>query len=121
MKLVSDLPPPPDHLNATSRQWWETVVATFVLEASDLILLQLAAEALDRCQSAREQISREGLTISGRQGLKPNPAAAIARDSALVFSRLLKELNLGSVSPPASDRVGPPPIFSRGRHVKATG
>jgi P27 family predicted phage terminase small subunit len=120
MKLVADLPPPPPQLSPSARQWWETVVATFVLEPHDLLLLQAAAEAWDRYQAAREQLDREGLTISGRQGPKPHPAAAIARDTALVFSRLLKELNLG-VSPPASDRIGPSPIFNRGRHVKATG
>jgi P27 family predicted phage terminase small subunit len=112
-------PPPPDHLSPSARQWWETVVASYVLEPHHLKLLQLAAESWDRCQAARAQIDREGLTVAGREGgLRPHPAVAIERDSRLGFARLIRELDLDT-EPPASDRVGPPPIFSnRGHHVR---
>jgi phage terminase small subunit len=83
-----------------------------------LLLLQAAAEAWDRYQAAREQLDREGLVIPGRQGPKPHPAIAVERDSRLGFARLIRELDL-DVEPPASERVGPPPLYSnRGRHVR---
>jgi phage terminase small subunit len=112
-------PQPPDHLSPSARQWWETTVATYVLEPHHLLLLQAAAEAWDRCQAARAQIDREGLIVPGREGgLRPHPAIVIERDSRLGFARLLRELDL-DVEPPASDRVGPPAIFSnRGRYAR---
>jgi phage terminase small subunit len=112
-------PQPPDHLSPSARQWWITTVEAYVLEPHHLLLLQAAAEAWDRCQAARARIDREGLTVPGREGgLRPHPAIAIERDSRLGFARLLRELDL-DVEPPASERIGPPPIFSnRGRHAR---
>jgi P27 family predicted phage terminase small subunit len=122
MKLIADLPQPPPHLSESARQWWQSCVDQYVLQDHHLRLLQLACEAWDRCQSAREQLDREGLILEGRQGAKPHPAAAIARDAALVFSRLLRELDLDVAPPPdVVNNTRPPPILSnRGRHARKT-
>jgi phage terminase small subunit len=120
MKPIADLPQPRPHLSASARQWWETTVATYVLEPHHLLLLQATADAWDRYQAAREQLDSEGLTIPGWQGPKPHPAAAIARDAALVFSRLLRELDLDVAPPPdVMNTTRPPALFSnRGRHAR---
>jgi P27 family predicted phage terminase small subunit len=116
-------PSPPPHLSESAAQLWRTTVATYVLAEHHLRLLQLTCEAWDRVQAARAQLDREGLTIATREGgIRPHPAVAIERDSRLAVARLLRELDL-DIEPPASDRSGPPVLFSnrdRGHVRKAT-
>jgi hypothetical protein len=83
-----------------------------------LRLLQLCCEAWDRCQAARVELDRDGLTVPGREGgCRPHPAVAIERDSRLACARLLRELDLDSApAPPA--RIAPPPLFSNSRHAR---
>jgi P27 family predicted phage terminase small subunit len=103
---------PPAHLSPSSRQWWQTTVDAYVLQEHHLRLLQLACEAWDRAQEARERLNREGLTFQGSDGgLKTHPAVAIERDARLAVARLVRELDLDT-EPPAPERAGPPPIFS---------
>jgi phage terminase small subunit len=117
--IDADLPPAPPHLSPSARQWWATVVGSYALQEHHLRLLQLAAEAWDRAQAARALIEAEGLVITGRQGPRPHPAAGIARDAALTFARILRELDLDA-EPPVPDRSGPPAIFSnRSRRVQS--
>ena len=119
MKLVSDLPQPPAHLSPSARDWWTSCVGHYVLEEHNLRLLQLACEAWDEAQKARQQLAEEGLTVPGRKsGIRPHPCIAIEHSARLTVARLIRELDLDT-EPPASDRVGPPPLFSnRGRHVR---
>jgi phage terminase small subunit len=74
--------------------------------------LQLAGEAWDRSQQAREAIAKEGLTVPS--GGRAHPAIAIERDSRLAFARLIRELDLDA-EPPASWRNGPPALHSNRR------
>jgi hypothetical protein len=86
---------PPKGLRAPTRCWVESVVEAYELEGHHLHLLGLAAQALDREQKAREAIAKNGLTFQDRFGApKPRPEVAIARDAAVVFARLLRELRL---------------------------
>jgi P27 family predicted phage terminase small subunit len=111
--------PPPAHLSPSAQDWWRSCVDRYVLEEHHLRLLRLCCEAWDRAQEAREQLRREGLTVPTRDGgLRSHPCVAIERDARLAVARLVRELDL-DVEPPASDRIGPPPIFSnRGRHAR---
>jgi P27 family predicted phage terminase small subunit len=119
MHFVAAPPKPPAHLSPSAQQWWQTTVETYVLEEHHLRLLQLACEAWDEAQAARERLQAEGLTVPGRAGaIRPHPCVAIERDSRLAVGRLLRELDL-DVSPPTSDRVGPPSLFSnRGKRAR---
>jgi phage terminase small subunit len=115
-------PPPPAHFSPSTRQWWQTVLDRYVLEEHHLRLLQLACEAWDRGQKAREQLEQEGLTMSGRQGVRPHPCIAIERDARLAVARLVRELDLDT-GPPVSERVGPAGLLSNrrgGRHARKT-
>ena len=89
----------PQHLTPGTRAWFSSVTSTYVLEEHHLRLLQLAAEAWDRCQQAREAITRDGLIMLTTG--KAHPAVAIERDSRLAFARLIRELDLDA-EPPAS-------------------
>ena len=112
-------PPPPAHLSPSAQDWWRSCVDRYVLEEHHLRLLRLCCEAWDRAQEAREQLRREGLTVPTRDGgLRSHPCVAIERDARLAVARLVRELDL-DVEMPASERIGPPAIFSnRGRHAR---
>ena len=77
-------------------------------------LLQLAGEAWDRCQEAREAIARDGLIVltTGRA----HPAVAIERDSRLAFARLIRELDLDAEPPASWSR--PPALHSNRRNLR---
>ena|SRR5215471_21114670 len=113
--LVDPPPPPPAHLSPSAQKWWQTTVETYQLAEHHLRLLQLACEAWDRAQTARERLEQEGLTVPGREGgLRPHPCVAIERDSRLAVARLVRELDLDT-EPPVPERVGPPGLFSNRR------
>ena len=95
-------PKTPRHFSAEMRSWWATVVGSWVLEPHHLHVLRLACEAFDRGQDARKVLQRDGLTIRDKYGtVKPHPAAAIVRDAAAQFERLLRALDLDT-EPPSS-------------------
>jgi P27 family predicted phage terminase small subunit len=80
--MVSAPPPPPEHLSASAAAWWRTTTERFVLEAHHLKLLQLACESWDRCQAARAQLDKDGLTVASERGdVRPHPCIAIERDN----------------------------------------
>ena len=96
-------PSAPAHLSATTRSWWRAIVKDFDLQPHHLRLLQAAGEAWDRMVQAREVLSREGLTVESRQGVKPHPCVAIERDSRIGFARMVKDLGL-DIEPPIGGR-----------------
>jgi P27 family predicted phage terminase small subunit len=105
-------PNPPAHLTPSAQKFWRTTIERYELQEHHLRLLQLACEGWDRCQSARETLDREGLSVAGeRGGVRAHPAVAVERDSRLAVARLLRELDLDA-EPTTPDRHGPPAIFS---------
>jgi P27 family predicted phage terminase small subunit len=111
---MSNLPDPPAHLRSETANWWRSVLRDYELENHHLRLLQAACEAWDRCQQAREQIDRDGLTITTVDGgLKAHPAVAIERDTRLAFARLVRELDLDTGAPSETRR--PPSLVSNRR------
>jgi phage terminase small subunit len=87
------------------------VCSAFELEQHHLRLLQLAAEAWDRAEQAREALAEHGLTFDDRFGAPhARPEVAVERDSRIAFTRLLRELDLDGDNTPASPR--PPAIRS---------
>jgi P27 family predicted phage terminase small subunit len=113
--LVETPPQPPPHLSLSARQWWQTTVDRYRLEEHHLRLLQLACEAWDRAQAARERLEQEGLTVPGREGgLRPHPCIGIERDARLAVARLIRELDL-DIEAPRPDWSGPPALRSNNR------
>ncbi len=107
-------PQPPSHLAPSTREWWKSVITDYELEPHHLRLLQLAGEAWDRSQQARQVLNAEGLTYRNRFGDPVlRPEAAVERDSRLAFARLVRELDL-DVDPP-SERSRPPALRSNRR------
>jgi phage terminase small subunit len=110
---------PPDHLSASAAEWWRSTVDRYELDPHHLKLLELMLGAWDMAEQAREILAVEGMLVpTGAGGSKAHPAVAILRDARLAVARLVRELDL-DVAPPASERVGPLPIFSnRGRNAR---
>ena len=99
----------PGHLERATRQWIHGLMQDYELEDHHVRLLILAGEAWERCCQAREQIAKEGLTITDRfHQLRPHPAVSIERDSRTAFARMLREtgLEVEGAEPPRSPRIG---------------
>jgi len=85
----------PKHLRAATRKWFESVISDYEFEAHHVRLLQLAAEAWDRCQEAREAIKKTGMTFENKyQEVKIRPEVTVEKDSRIAFVRIVRELNL---------------------------
>ena len=110
MTLSDPIPKPPKHLRAATARWWSAVVGEYVFEGHHVRLLTLAAEAFDRAAESREALATAGLVYQDRfDQPHPRPEVAIARDSAALFARLLRELGLDLV-PHDSAELRPPRI-----------
>jgi phage terminase small subunit len=94
---MSDLPTPPDHLNG-SRHFWTAVLTEWELSAPEIEILALACSALDRADSARKAVRRQGAVLEAppHGSLRVNPSVTIARNEALTAAKLLKELKLAA-------------------------
>lgn len=104
--MQTEMTPPPPHLAEATQSWWHSVVADYCLEGHHLRLLQLAAEAWDRCQQARAIIDADGLSYLDRfDAPRARPEIAIERDSRLAFARLIRELDLDVDAPPPAART----------------
>jgi hypothetical protein len=85
------------------------VVNGYELDEHHVRLLQLAAEAWDRAEEAREALAQHGNVYNDRFGSpRARPEIAIERDSRLAFARLLRELDLDAEPPPDASR---PPVL----------
>jgi phage terminase small subunit len=97
---------PPDHLKPATADWWKYIVGDYELESHHLRLLQLACEAWDRAQSAREIIDRDGISYVDRFGApRSRPEIAVERDCRIGFARLVRELQLDGAGTPEPTRL----------------
>jgi phage terminase small subunit len=91
---------PPAGLSPAMQRWWQDVVKEYELELHRLRLPQLACQAWDRCEQAREAIAEHGATYLDKFGApRTHPQVAIERDSRQAFARLMRDLDL---RPPSS-------------------
>ena len=103
---------PPAHFSARTKAWWSKILSDYFLQDHHLALLRLACENLDRAEAAREEIEKNGMIFVDRFGApKPHPAVGIARDAAVTFARLVRELSLDADDVPEAPR--PTPIAGR--------
>lgn len=108
-------PRPPAHLGDDTRRWWASVTGDYQLEPHHLRLLQLACEAWERAQQAREILARDGITAVNDRGVTvAHPCVQIEKDARTGFARLVRELDLDTEAP-RTERVGPPSLRSNSR------
>lgn len=98
--MTAKAPRPPKHLAPSTRRWWASVVEQYILEEHDVRLLTLGAEHWDRAAIAREALASRGLTFVDRFGCpRERPEVKIAKESAGMFARLIRELRLDIEAP----------------------
>jgi P27 family predicted phage terminase small subunit len=92
----SDHPQPPDHLGEPERQIWRHVFEDFELSTRTAeAVLTAALEAHQRARECREAITREGMTLGGRDGqAKVHPLLAVERDARQAFLAAVRALGL---------------------------
>ena len=91
MKIIA-----PKHLRAPARRMWDRLRADYNIDDSaGLSLLEAACSAFQRCEDARELVSREGMTTVDRFGqTRQHPAVAIERDARGQMIAALRALKL---------------------------
>lgn len=110
----------PSHLSEGARNWIDAIREDRDWTLSQWRLVQLAAEAWDRSQTARRTLAREGMTLviwahdeSGERyatSAKAHPAVPIVRDNAQLFAKLLGQLGLDREVVPEAPAVPAPPM-----------
>jgi hypothetical protein len=86
---------PPRPLDKAGKALWDRVVREYcITDAGGIELLCLAAEALDRAESVREAIDRDGQFQITRHGLKDHPGLKFEVANRALVSRLLGRLGL---------------------------
>jgi hypothetical protein len=89
-------------LSGRSRRIWAEVLAIYRLEEADKRTLESALRMLDRADSARSEIERDGITFADRFGQRrEHPAVATERQAVLAAARLFRELGIGADIPEA--------------------
>jgi hypothetical protein len=94
----------PRYLSTPSRAWLRHLADDYDWTPTEWGLAVLATETRDRASTARRTLQRAGLTIAtpilSKKGdvigerIAAHPAAAIARDSTALYSRLVAQLGL---------------------------
>ncbi len=92
-------PRPPAGLGPTGRTYWTKVVADYVLNVDELVLLRQTCAVLDEIAAFDRRIAADGLVVVGSQGQpRPNPLVSQRRASRSLLARLVSQLGL-----PAAD------------------
>jgi len=106
-------PTAPSHLSAEMRDFWTATLTEHTIDAHRLGTLQVCCEAWDRCQQARRELSKSGLSYTDEKGMiRARPEVAIERDSRVAYLRALRELDIDT-EPPKRPGLEPAALFRR--------
>lgn len=90
-----DVPAPPRELGRFGLDLWAKVQGEYqVADAGGVELLALACQALDRAESLRAQIDRDGEVIRSKTGLKDYPGLKHELANRAFVSRAIARLGL---------------------------
>jgi hypothetical protein len=86
---------PPDDLETAGRQLWDSVAASFVLNAGEVEILRQACRTSDEIVLLEAELRGSSLVVAGYAGQpRPNPLLKIIQDHRLLLRRLVDSLNL---------------------------
>ena len=93
--MSEESPKPPDGLETAGRQLWDSVAASFVLNAGELEILRQAVATADEIASLGAELRASSLVVAGYSGQpRPNPLLKIIQDHRLLLRRLVDSLAL---------------------------
>ena len=89
-KLPFETPPAPPHLSEKAQKLWSNIIPRRAVSPERITLLQVALEALDRCDEARRLIEAEGLTTETKTtgARHVHPALTIEKEARAAFMRV---------------------------------
>jgi hypothetical protein len=86
---------PPDGLETAGKQLWDSVAASFVLNAGEVEILRQAAATADEIALLEAELRASSLVVAGYAGQpRPNPLLKIIQDHRLLLRRLVDSLAL---------------------------
>jgi hypothetical protein len=86
---------PPTGLKASGKQLWDSVTATFVLNAGETEILRQACRTSDELALLEAELQATSLVVAGYSGQpRPNPLLKIIQDHRLLLRRLVDSLAL---------------------------
>jgi hypothetical protein len=86
---------PPDGLETAGKQLWDSVTASFVLNAGEVEILRQAAATADEIALLEAELRASSLVVAGYAGQpRPNPLLKIIQDHRLLLRRLVDSLAL---------------------------
>ena len=107
---------PPD-LSVRGRAFWRSTLGAFELSEVELELLKECCRLLDECETLRDAVDKEGVTVAGSTGQpRVHPALAELRQHRLALGRLLAQLSL----PDLDESALLSPAQARGRKAAQT-
>jgi hypothetical protein len=93
--MHEESPKPPDGLETAGRRLWDSVAASFVLNAGELEILRQAAATVDEIALLEAELRGSSLVVAGFAGQpRPNPLLKIIQDHRLLLRRLVDSLAL---------------------------
>ena len=86
---------PPDDLETAGRRLWDSVAASFVLNAGEIEILRQAAATADEIALLEAELRASSLVVAGYAGQpRPDPLWKIIQDHRLLLRRLVDSLAL---------------------------
>jgi hypothetical protein len=86
---------PPDDLETAGRRLWDSVAASFMLNAGEIEILRQAASTADEIALLESELRGSSLVVAGYSGQpRPNPLLKIIQDHRLLLRRLVDSLAL---------------------------
>jgi hypothetical protein len=93
--MPDELLKPPDDLETAGRRLWDSVAASFVLNAGEIEILRQAAATADEIALLEAELRASSLVVAGYAGQpRPNPLLKIIQDHRLLLRRLVDSLAL---------------------------
>ena len=93
--MSEESPEPPDGLETAGRRLWDSVTATFVLNAGEIAILGQACCTADEIVLLEAELRASSLVVAGYSGQpRPNPLLKIIQDHRLMLRRLVDSLAL---------------------------
>lgn len=96
--MAASRPAAPRDLSRRGADFWRQTVKDFELSDVELLLLRECCRLLDECETLREAVTNDGVTVAGSTGqLRVHPALGELRQHRLALGRLLAQMALPDV------------------------